>query len=271
MKKLMFVAAVAAGLVAFGDGIESSNTVGYQAKDLNFGDNDFVIQTFLPMGKTVSSTILGDIAVTEDWDPISSGDYIATLTPAGANEAEYTYLIATYANILGGSGAGWYLAEEVNDGDVSVSGCQNDVVLPYAQGFLAYNNSGAKLQFAGEVVAGDTELATTLGDNAFSGNASPVDITLADLTVSDDWDPISAGDYIATLTPEGGNEAEYTYLIAAYAQALGGDVAGWYLAEEVNDGDVSVSGCQNNVVISAGQAILIYQNSGATVTLPSAL
>ena len=32
MKKLMFAAAVAAGLVAFGDGIESANTVGYQQK-----------------------------------------------------------------------------------------------------------------------------------------------------------------------------------------------------------------------------------------------
>ena len=31
MKKLMFAAAVAAGLVAFGDGIESANTVGYSS------------------------------------------------------------------------------------------------------------------------------------------------------------------------------------------------------------------------------------------------
>ena len=268
MKKLMFVAAVAAGLVAFGDGIESANTVGYQEKDLTFGGNAFVIQTFLPMGMTVSTTKLGDISVTDEWDP--TGDLIATLTPEGANAAEYTYLIKDYAEALGGTVAGWYLAEEVNNGDVSESGLQDDVVLPYAQGFLAFNNSGAKLRFAGEVVAGDTELATTLGGNAFSGNASPVDITLADLVVSEDWDP--TGDLIATLTAEGMNAVEYTYLIADYAEALGGDpVAGWYLAEEVNNGDVSVSGIQNDVVISAGQALLIFQNSGATITLPSAL
>ena len=267
MKKMMFGLAAAAAISTFA--IESANVVGYQAKELAYGLNDFVVQTFLPMGKTVATTKLGDISVTEDWDALN-GDYIATLTPEGANSAEYTYLIKAYAEALGGDVAGWYIAEEVNDGDVSTSGCQNDVVLPYAQGFLAYNNSGAKLQFAGEVVAGDTELATALGMNAFSGNASPVDITLADLTVSDDWDALN-GDYIATLTPEGANSAEYTYLIKAYAEALGGDVAGWYIAEEVNDGDVSVSGCQNDVVISAGQALLIYQNSGATVTLPSAL
>jgi len=35
MKKLMFVAAVAAGLVAIGDGIESANTVGYNTVTIN--------------------------------------------------------------------------------------------------------------------------------------------------------------------------------------------------------------------------------------------
>ena len=267
MKKLMFAAAVAAGFVAFGEGIESANTVGYQEKDLTFGGNAFVIQTFLPMGKTVSTTKLGDISVTDDWDP--TGDFIATLQVSGDVDTGYTYLIQDYAEALGGTVAGWYKSEEVDGGDVSVSGLQDDVVLPYAQGFLAYNNSGAKLRFAGEVVVGYTERATTLGGNAFSGNASPVDITLADLTVSDDWDP--TGDFIATLQVSGDVDTGYTYLIADYAEALGGTVAGWYLSAEVDAGDVSESGVQNDVVISAGQAFLIYQNSGATVTLPSAL
>ena len=35
MKKMMFAAAVAAGLAAFGDGIESSNTVGYNTVTIN--------------------------------------------------------------------------------------------------------------------------------------------------------------------------------------------------------------------------------------------
>ena len=196
---------------------------------------------------------------------------IATLAASGDLDTSYTYLIKDYAEALNGTVAGWYKAEEVNDGDVSVSGIQDNVVLPYAQGFLAFNNTGAKLQFAGEVVAGDTELVSTLGMNAFSGNASPVDITLADLTVSDDWDPTS--DFIATLAASGDLDTGYTYLIADYAEALGeeGYPAGWYLSEEVNNGDVTVSGVQNDVVISAGQAFLVFQNTGATITLPSAL
>ena len=143
MKKLMFAAAVAAGLAAFGDGIESANTVGYQEKDLTLGNNDFVIQTFLPMGKTTATTKLGDIKVTDDWDPLS--DFIATLQASGDLDTGYTYLIKDYAEALGGEVAGWYLADEVNDGDVSVSGVQNDVVISAGQAFLIYQNTGATI------------------------------------------------------------------------------------------------------------------------------
>ena len=141
MKKVMFAAAIAAGFIAMGDGIESANTVGYQEKELNYGVNDFVVQTFLPMDKTVATTKLGDIAVTDDWDPTS--DFISTLKATGDNDVGYTYLIKDYAELLGGDVAGWYLADEVNDGDVSVSGVQNDVVISAGQGFLIYQNTGA--------------------------------------------------------------------------------------------------------------------------------
>ena len=128
-------------LYAFGDGLESVNTVGYQEKDLTFGGNAFVIQTFLPMGKTVSTTKLGDISVTDDWDP--TGDFIATLQVSGDVDTGYTYLIADYAEALGGTVAGWYLSAEVDAGDVSESGVQNDVVISAGQAFLIYQNSGA--------------------------------------------------------------------------------------------------------------------------------
>ena len=140
MKKIMFGLAAAAAISAFA--IESANVVGYQAKELTFGDNDFVIQTFLPMGKTATTTKLGDISVTDDWDPTS--DFIATLQSSGDLDTGYTYLIADYADALGGGAvAGWYKSEEVNDGDVSVSGIQNDVVISAGQAFLIYQNSGA--------------------------------------------------------------------------------------------------------------------------------
>ena len=244
--------------------------VGYQNKELTFGDNAFVVQSFVPVGVAADEITLGNVAVTEDWDA-AEGDFIAKLLPSGASSAEYTYLNADYSDALGGTGPGWYLLSEVNDGDVSVSGCQNAVLLSQVEGFLAYNNTGASLVFAGEVQKGATELKTTLGNNAFSGNASPVDMKIADLTVSEDWDA-AEGDFIAVLLPSGASAAEYTYLNADYSDALGGTGPGWYLLSEVNEGDVSVGGCQNDKVdIAAGQGFMIYQNTGAKVYLPSVL
>jgi len=247
-----------------------SYVVGYQNKELTLGGNAFVVQTFMPIGIAADAIKLSNIGVSAEWDA-AEGDFIARLLPSGASSAEYTYLSEEYSEALGGSGAGWYMLDEVNDGDVSLSGIQNNVTLPFAEGFLAYNNTGATLTFAGEVTSGDTELLTTLGGNAFSGNVTPIDIKIGDLTVSDDWDA-AEGDFLAILLPSGASAAEYTYLNDEYAEALGGAGAGWYMLDEVNDGDVSVSGCQNTAVtITAGQGFMIYQNTGATVIVPSAL
>ena len=52
MKKLMFAAAVAAGLAAFGDGIESANTVGYQTTTVKANDMTMIGIQFTDTGST---------------------------------------------------------------------------------------------------------------------------------------------------------------------------------------------------------------------------
>ncbi len=59
MKKLMVAAAVAAGLVAFGEGIESNNTVGYQTMDLTAGKQVMKGAMFISVGE--ASLSLQDI------------------------------------------------------------------------------------------------------------------------------------------------------------------------------------------------------------------
>ena len=49
MKKLMFAAAVAAGLVAIGDGLESANSVGYTTSTSG-SDNNFITVPFNAVG-----------------------------------------------------------------------------------------------------------------------------------------------------------------------------------------------------------------------------
>ena len=69
MKKLMFAAAVAAGLVAIGDGIESANTVGYQTTTVKANDMTMIGIQFTDTGSTDGISING-----------IKGDFTAGLT-----------------------------------------------------------------------------------------------------------------------------------------------------------------------------------------------
>ena len=64
MKKVMFAAAVAAGLVAFGEGIESANTVGYQTMNLTAGKQVMKGAMFISVGD--ASLSLQDIRMDAD-------------------------------------------------------------------------------------------------------------------------------------------------------------------------------------------------------------
>ncbi len=68
MKKLMFVAALAAGFVALGDGLESQNVVGYQSMDLTAGKQVMKGAMFISVGEASLSLqdIRMDAATTAD-------------------------------------------------------------------------------------------------------------------------------------------------------------------------------------------------------------
>ena len=55
MKKVMFAAAVAAGLAAFGEGIESANTVGYETRSLTPGQKVINGANFVTVGENAMS------------------------------------------------------------------------------------------------------------------------------------------------------------------------------------------------------------------------
>ena len=89
MKKLMFVAAVAAGMVAFGDAIESQNIVGYQNKAVTEGNYNFMVATFDKVNPLATYT-LADISVNEDF-VVST---LSFLNPA--NAATKSFVIDGY-------------------------------------------------------------------------------------------------------------------------------------------------------------------------------
>ena len=84
MKKLMFAAAVAAGLVAFGDGLESANTVGYESRSLTAdtqvinGANFVTVgQNYLDLQSITMDDSVGDGGAMIWWWNTTTGKYDA--------------------------------------------------------------------------------------------------------------------------------------------------------------------------------------------------
>ena len=117
MKKLMFAAAVAAGLVAFGDGIESANTVGYQNKDAR-AKNVVLISTFYSIG-TQGIDINSIVPVGDDVDG-GGNTNIQILDNLNKTTASYIWLTEDEWGVEDGDG--WYaddMETKIQDGDVT--------------------------------------------------------------------------------------------------------------------------------------------------------
>ena len=99
MKKLMFAAAVAAGLVAFGEGIESANTVGYSttavAANTWYMAGVQFTDTATGTGISLQDFVKGDFAATSFWDDDVALAPTIQVYGAGGYTAYYYFSDAT--------------------------------------------------------------------------------------------------------------------------------------------------------------------------------
>ena len=178
MKKLMFVAVLAAGFAAFGDGngIESANTVGYYESESAFrtgntmytpmfagvGDAEYSIQDIKPVGTTVPNGSSSANAITLQKLTATGGmeGYLYYwMDYEDEDEEEYEYgwkrpNVFTTANITFKAGEAFWLK------------------MP--------NSANCTLQFNGEVRKGDIYMLLRQGNTAV-GNPTPVTINVADI------------------------------------------------------------------------------------------
>ena len=143
MKKVMFAAAVAAGLAAFGDGIESANTVGYQQIELtskntivgiNFLGTDGNAMSLNDAVPYVTGMTQGNAAATADNIQIqtSTGGYTVYYMSNGKNAKGQTVTglegkwakagttTATTDTVAAGQ-AFWYVRQNYTDGDPALT------------------------------------------------------------------------------------------------------------------------------------------------------
>ena len=250
MKKVMFAAAVAAGLVAIGDGIESSNTVGYQNRGI--GAFNLTLNTFI--NANGGTGVLGDFKPNAAF--ISKGT-LQTFTSDGQAGPLYIYVNDPEVLEIFEAEEGWYLFS-----DEELTDCKNSQVIPFATGFLAKSTAaGSTLTYAGEVKDSATEIP--IGGFTLTGNCSPKDLTLGDFEPNAAF--ISKGT-LQTFTSDGQAGPLYIYVNDPEVLEIFEAEEGWYLFS-----DEELTDCKNSVPVYAGDAFLAKSTAaGSTLEIPSA-
>ena len=197
MKKLMFAAAVAAGLVAFGDGIESANTVGYENTAMRAGSSLYT-PMFAEVG--VAQMNIQDLIPTGDNVPDDGSIVLQTLSASGGQGDVY----------LAWWGDGWY---DTNDDTPDTYLNTGDAA------WIAFPDNTVSLQCSGEVKNQEV-LSPLVNGSVAIGNPYPVQIDIQDIVpVASEGDVPEAGEIvIQTLSASGGQGDVYL--------AWWGD--GWY-------------------------------------------
>lgn len=274
MKKLMCaIAAVSAG-ICLAD-VSSANVVGYLNKEVTPNEWNLSCSTFQTVGDKVAT--LGDITANDLF--AFAADTLQTLNGNGGTLANYTFLSANVAPDYAeyGLSEGWYDYDELMAWDWAseAPAKKNSVELPFGTMFILQSaNDGAALVYSGEVLPTDKEFLIISGVWNMLGNATPVDLTLGDITANDIF--AFAADTIQTLNGNGGTLANYTYLSPTFVPdyEMYGLKAGWYDYDDLMAWDwASEAPAQkNNVAIPAGYGFIVQSaNDGASITIPSPL
>ena len=223
MKKLMFAAAVAAGLVAFGEGIESANTVGYTTKTLSANSWFIANAQFETTGSTAATTTLNDLLATS----ATAGEY----DTMEANAPQLQVL-----NSVGGYDLYYYISDAYDAGGNTVEGWADgggDLAsfdLGIGIGFWYKAVSAATLTFSGQINDSST-FTTSVTANQFKiiGNPFPIALDLTKMTTSltpGEYDTMEANaPQLQVLNALGGYDLYY-YISDAY-DAGGNPTTGW--------------------------------------------
>ena len=173
MKKLMFAAAVAAGLAAFGDGIESANTVGYQQTGLVQNKNVILAVQFeatdgtTKLSKLLEGTTVTGVDFSEDnaWQNLAP--QISVINASGVYDSFWYLNDGWYDNGTpdGAYKAGWC------DGYGSI--IDPDIVLGDSMWVKDRTGNGSFV-VAGQVIDDDeTPIVLVANKNALKSNPYP--------------------------------------------------------------------------------------------------
>ena len=223
-------------------------------------------------------------SVGEDLEDLTLSSWKVT-APAGGLWSEYSVLVNTFDSAGQIAGAyvylddvqggmfgvepGWYTSESVA---MWAPESADDVVIPFGTGVQIGSDCGATVTFAGEVLSTAQSFDIndeSVGGYTWTGNCSPVDLTLADFAIT----PPSGGlwsEYsilVNTFDSAGQIAGAYVYLDDVQGGMFGVE-PGWYTSESVA---MWAPESAASVSIAAGEMFQIGSDCGAVITVPSAL
>ena len=262
MKKLMFAAAVAAGLVAIGDGIESNNTVGYYESESAFrtgntmytpmfagvGDAEYSIQDIKPVGSVVPDGSSSAKAIT-----------LQKLTATGGMDGYLYYWMDYYDDDDEETYYGWRRPG---------SGALALITFKAGEAFWLKmpTTANCTLQFNGEVRKGNSYILLRQGNTAV-GNPLPVTINVTDIVPVGDNIPDGSSSTKAItlqkLTATGGMDGNLYYWMDYYDDDDEETYYGWRRPG---------SGTLCNMTLAPGEGVWVKcPNATTSLQFPAAI
>ena len=184
MKKLMFAAAVAAGLVAFGDGIESANTVGYQTTTVKADAMTMIGIQFTETGST------DGIAINS-----IKGDFTAGLS---SGEADNLYV---WDSVNGYTTYFYYRGEDPDPNyDYKWYDVNNDAepttdkIAPGQAMWYVRLGTAMDVTFAGEVLGSDKALPVKADAMTMFCSPYPTAVSIQNINVANPTAGLSSGE-----------------------------------------------------------------------------
>ena len=184
MKKLMFVAAVAAGLVASGDGIESANTVGYQTTTVKANDMTMIGIQFTDTGSTDGisiNSIKGDFTA-----GLSSGE-ADNLYVWDATKGYTVYFFYRGEDPDPAYDYKWYDLE--NDAEPTT-----DKIAPGQAMWFVRLGTATDVTFSGEVLGSDKAIPVKANDMTMFCSPYPTAVAIQDINVANPTAGLSSGE-----------------------------------------------------------------------------
>ena len=201
---------------------------------------------------------------------------LAIYNESGSLDGEYSFVDKNNLAAYDLTKTGWYPLEKVQYGEVTDDDLSNDVQVPFGKGvIITSGEADTSLTFAGQVVSNNLSFEVKGGNGiTWTGNTTPVDLTLGDFAIPTDQKFTSGDSIILAIYNEGGSlDGEYSFVDENNLAAYDLTNTGWYPLEKVQYGEATDDDCANETVtIPAGKMVIITSGEAdTTLTLPNPL